>query len=87
MILYIITQEQWQEEDFGNLASDETIIHGIFRNKDKAIELAKSIKVNTFYTQFGESDCDVYVYEITSETKLNGFKVEDCIYTSNPHYK
>lgn len=71
MKLYLLIQDQYQEEDFGKLTEAPSIIHGIFRDINKAKNIAKEIHIEKFYAQFGESTETLYLLEIKSDIKLD----------------
>lgn len=78
MKLYILIQEQYQEGNFGDLEDAPSLIHGIFRNIDKAKDIAKTINIVNFKAQFGSAEETLYLLPIKSDIKL-----EELDYTKN----
>jgi hypothetical protein len=72
MKLYLLIQDQYQEEDFGGIGTAPSTIHGIFDSIESAKIIADSICEDEFFAQYGSSVRKLHLFEL----KLN-VKIED----------
>lgn len=63
MTIYIVLQNQFQEENFGNLAPDNSLIHGVYSTKELAEAKIKTIEVGIFSAQYGDGEETCYIEE------------------------
>lgn len=63
MTIYIVLQNQFQEENFGNLAPDNSLIHGVCSTKELTEAKIKTIEVGIFSVQYGDGEETCYIEE------------------------
>ena len=70
MKIYILTQSSYHEGNFGDLEYSGEIIIGVYSTKELAEQAMKSLKIETFYAQFGAGESTPSIIERELDSDL-----------------